>query len=792
MHAPAPLRRYRRWLAPTVAFAVVALLTLTVTLLLDRTADRQIEDRLMLRGETLVSSIQHGVDSAQEHIEAVVGLFRASEKVTAAEYAGFVGDLGLAGGMAGLAYMPVVAAEDLETFEESVASATPAYTVFEIDPDGNRVTPRSRELYFPVQFFEPSENLDQPLGLDAGSPPGRLPYLMEAVNSAQATATPLVELATTGEEGFIIYSPVRDDSGSVVALAAGPVVLSDLITAEAPPSLARALAWTITDITDAGPSPADDGLVYTGTVTVADRVWEIEMTPAEGSALLTDRFGEYWILAAGLLLALGVAIAIYTSARSSAASQRIAALTDTLEAKDKFAATMSHALRTPLTGVLGFAEILRDPASQLTVDERADLAASIAEEAGGLANIINDLLVMNRAEDDTLTTETVPVDLVAETTRVLEEQRLIDRVPIESASTRSNPIGDPAQVRQIVRNLVSNAVEYGGPNIRVVIEPDDGQMTLAVIDDGKGIPDGHEEKIFDPYHRAHTTTSQPGKIGLGLSVSRTLAHNMGGRLVHRRVNGETVLQLDLSLRTHPDPSTRRTRIADGTTAHRTVSAKARQAHGRIRPRHRDARTCRLDRSLPDGARVDFGCRIGHEWGLRGDRRTPRTVADPARADTDPHPRTPPFGENAVERVYTAADGRHRRRRIHHTRRVEPGHSGMEHAGGGSLHGDRPTAPAPCHASLQLWVDGNGSGGVLALRPARTLEPYGSFHRHHRLRAHADDCAHSARYLGDETAQTGRRGTQTSYRRLQPRYEERPLWGGGDGRPGGKQPRRTRP
>ncbi|HZD23176.1 MAG TPA: ATP-binding protein [Acidimicrobiia bacterium] len=91
-------------------------------------------------------------------------------------------------------------------------------------------------------------------------------------------------------------------------------------------------------------------------------------------------------------------------------------------------------------------------------------------------------------------------------------------------------VGDPAQLRQILRNLISNAINHGQPPVSIRIGPGEEHTHLKIIDNGPGIPDQHRETIFDAYQRLHTSQSQPSSIGLGLTVSRTLAQLMNGHL----------------------------------------------------------------------------------------------------------------------------------------------------------------------------------------------------------------------------------------------------------------------
>lgn len=104
---------------------------------------------------------------------------------------------------------------------------------------------------------------------------------------------------------------------------------------------------------------------------------------------------------------------------------------------------------------------------------------------------------------------------------------------------------DPQRVRQILRNLISNAVRYGGPNITITADPRDDRTTISVVDHGKPIPPEVAEHIFEPYARGHKRHGLTQSVGLGLTISRQLAELMNGRLSHRRDSDSNVFELEL-------------------------------------------------------------------------------------------------------------------------------------------------------------------------------------------------------------------------------------------------------
>lgn len=127
-------------------------------------------------------------------------------------------------------------------------------------------------------------------------------------------------------------------------------------------------------------------------------------------------------------------------------------------------------------------------------------------------------------------------------------------------------VGDPHRVRQVIRNLVSNALKYGGPDITIHSSDAGDWAHLVVSDNGGGVPAEEVARIFQPYERAHSAAGVTGSMGLGLAVSLRLARAMNGDLSYRRVDGRTefILLLPRLLAIPRDPSTRQ-RLFDEAT-----------------------------------------------------------------------------------------------------------------------------------------------------------------------------------------------------------------------------------
>ena len=219
-----------------------------------------------------------------------------------------------------------------------------------------------------------------------------------------------------------------------------------------------------------------------------------------------------------------------------------------LDDKNQFLATVSHELRTPLTAVIGLAELLRDPQQALDSIERANLINTIVESGFDVANLVEDLLTAARQEAGQLKVVAVPVSLSAQVNQALESMNPSREIKISGSAPRA--FADPGRVRQVLRNLLTNAIKYGGEEISIHLDRMGETARATVIDNGPGVDPDYEDRIFDRYERANDDDSHPGSVGIGLSISRDLARHMGGDLRYVKSNGMT--RFELLLPVHHD------------------------------------------------------------------------------------------------------------------------------------------------------------------------------------------------------------------------------------------------
>jgi signal transduction histidine kinase len=220
-------------------------------------------------------------------------------------------------------------------------------------------------------------------------------------------------------------------------------------------------------------------------------------------------------------------------------SQNRARLEHSLTSKDQLIASVSHELRTPLTAVVGLAEELIGAGDSFDVEERNQLMEIVAESSREMAALVEDMLVAARSEDGSLPVFPDRIDLSLLAQSVVAQISVPEGVEIAVEDSDSVAFGDPVRVRQIIRNLLTNAFRYGSSPITVSVGQIDGAAFLDVGDSGSGIPDVDRERIFEPYGRAESSRTVKASVGLGLALSRRLAELMDGELTYVQGDGAT-------------------------------------------------------------------------------------------------------------------------------------------------------------------------------------------------------------------------------------------------------------
>ncbi len=530
----------RNWVSP-LALSLLVLIIGVIAAGIDLARSRsEIDEWTASKAEVVESVVQDVIDEVFSDLEAVAGFIEQSDP-TPESFDAFVTKINGTADAIGIGYIanvPAALADD--HIEEMRASLGEFYDLFALGADGlpEPVDRTDREAFYPLQFFAYGD-LIAPLvtddlaiaqigiGVDAGFVETWRDEIDTAMTAEGGTLSQFITLESetfSFDRAFFASVPLtagphRPD-GIVGALMSEPLLLQNLDK--------RSLddvQWEVVPIAGA-PARLNSSEIQVFPLDLPGNPWLLAVAPtAETTAALLGL--PFWVtgLIAAALAALTFTV-MWLLMDRRAEHRQSAQLRLLAEEKDRFLASVSHELRTPLTVVSGFANELHDKPEAFSPAENQDLLAMMVEQTDELSAIVEDLLIAARSDIGKVVINLQETDLAVEATRAMETAGIT--APIHGE--RKTAIADEQRVRQILRNLLTNAKRYGGAAVRVEFSDGPGWVEVAVVDDGEGIPEEKRKSVFDAYVSAHRPDIAVKSVGLGLFISRGLAIAMGGDL----------------------------------------------------------------------------------------------------------------------------------------------------------------------------------------------------------------------------------------------------------------------
>lgn len=493
------------------------------------------EARLGGRTAEAASGVASRVDDIVEVASAVGGLYESSEALTSAELRRFLnvlsGGRSLDEQVPGLAGVLVVRQEGARIVIEEAFPSQVEATVDSEALSGTRNVreslARSTDLAVAVTSAPIPQERRNELRAD-------LVVAVPVYREADARAsTAALERRRAALERWVLALVDVDALLEEVAPAAGRSVA--LVALDGP---------SVAEGTRLGSTPVghrvgagDEELARTVVVNLRDTSWLLRVEALPGFRTSFERAQPWLVLVTGLILAALMFALIYVLATSrdralALVDRRTAELEQRNAELNRFTGMVSHDLKSPLTGVLGFLELLGQDRMELGEKERSFVLSAL-RSAERMRDLIDRLLDYARGGRTLGEVERVDLARIVDDLRTDHAVRLADRGGVLDIGELPTVEGDPARLAQVLQNLVSNAVKFvpedRPPHVRVSAREVGDTWVITVADNGVGIAPEDREAAIRPFERTERTRSYEG-TGLGLAICDRIARAHGGRL----------------------------------------------------------------------------------------------------------------------------------------------------------------------------------------------------------------------------------------------------------------------
>lgn len=543
--AAQPIAWWRRtWILGLAVFVVSAAVFVPIAGSISANQEDKFERLRAAEVELLQTVLQTTVDDIEPRLRSVAAVVASSPYKPLDAFEIFGAQVGTVSGMNWFGVVQSVGPGERGAFNGSGQQITPGFEIV-VERNGSYESAPATGRAFVLSHIYTDESTEGiPVGLDLTEDPVTGPLIVSSFLTTHSRASRLRDLGDGEKDGVVVAVPVTAPNDGRTVLGITSFDLSDVL-ASAGVADEGMRDWLIKDS-----STGTDGMTNGAAVLhvrLADQFFRLGIP--QGSPVIRTVDSPTWfytVAAWGLALLAGFSVAKLTGRITRRSEGEAAA---SLSAgRDQFLASIAHHIRTPLTAILGYSEVLEEMHKQLKASEVTEFAGSIAGSAVKLSSLVDNLIVVTRLDSELLTAKIAPIDLRMVVERVVGEvDSLVGRNNLVVVDDGDAPegLGDSDHVRHALRNLILNAESYGFGEVRIGFEHDAVTTSIVVMDDGNGLTDQQLLNAFEMFQDIDESNTSPASLGVGLAVASKLVSMMGGLVEYDRRNGMTVFRIRL-------------------------------------------------------------------------------------------------------------------------------------------------------------------------------------------------------------------------------------------------------